>query len=423
MSGKDIEIPDMDMGFSPPNQQKHPELSREFPLHELINDTLARIEVLKMKINGGKYQPNDVNIFMQEFATLRGNVLQVAHLFSRQPHDDLPKVKQNRLDITLINDEAILGQNPDVLRAIDIIGDIAPTDLSVLLEGETGVGKELFARIIHIASQRENFVALNCGALPKELVESELFGHLKGAFTGASSERKGKFEQANYGTIFLDEIGEMDLSLQVKLLRVLEMGELQKLGSDKFSKVDVRVIAATNRDLNKMVDEGTFREDLLYRLNTCSINIPPLRERRDEIPTLLENFINEICVKYNKSPPQLSEELKVFIFERYQYPGNIRELKNIAHYITMIGGAQVVGLGSLPARYRSYFTTSGENLDVSNRTNDVKKARDVAEYQQVIKQLKIHRGKIQKLCESLGVSRSRVYQLLTKYDLKPADFR
>ena len=189
-----------------------------------------------------------------------------------------------------IEDLGIIGQNKQIEKVLKIIGKVAPTNLTLLLEGETGSGKELFARIIHLNSNRKKFVAVNCGAFPSDIIESELFGHVKGAFTGATSDRKGKFEEADGGTIFLDEIGDLELQAQVKLLRVLEVGDLQRVGSDKTVKVNVKVIAATHKDLEQMVENNEFREDLYYRINMCPLWIPPLRERRDEIEILFRHY-------------------------------------------------------------------------------------------------------------------------------------
>jgi formate hydrogenlyase transcriptional activator len=227
-------------------------------------------------------------------------------------------------------DTEIIGKSQAITYAIQKARQVAQTNATVLLEGETGVGKELFADLIHKTSSRNvlPFVKINCGALPAELIEDELFGHEKGAFTGAVSARKGRFELANGGTIFLDELGELPLMLQPKLLRVLQSGEFQRIGGQETLKVDVRVIAATNRDLSKEVKEGRFRDDLFYRINVFPITIPPLRNRREDIPDLLHFFIDRKAKKHGKVFQQISKA-DISQLREYAWPGNIRELKNI----------------------------------------------------------------------------------------------
>src|SRR5690242_2030108 len=209
-----------------------------------------------------------------------------------------------------------------------VIEQVADSDVGVLIRGESGVGKELVSRAIHQRSSRRDrpFVKVNCAALPAELLESELFGHEKGAFTGAATTRIGKFEQAHTGTILLDEIGEMKAALQAKLLHVLQDGQFTKLGSNKPINVDVRVVAATNRDLEVMLAHGQFREDLYYRLKVIEVTVPPLRERRAEIPQLTHFFMDRYARRYNRPPRELSEELH-HLFLTYEWPGNIRELE------------------------------------------------------------------------------------------------
>src|SRR5690349_24454423 len=211
-----------------------------------------------------------------------------------------------------------------------VIEQVADSDVTVLIRGESGVGKELVARAIHQRSTRRPrpFVKVNCAALPADLLESELFGHERGAFTGAATTRIGKFEQADSGTLMLDEIGEMKPALQAKLLHVLQDAEFTKLGSNKRIEVDVRVVAATNRDLEKMMLSGDFREDLYYRLRVIELIVPSLRERRDEIPTLLDTFITRYSRKYKRNAPRLSPPLRQ-LFMQYDWPGNIRELENM----------------------------------------------------------------------------------------------
>jgi DNA-binding NtrC family response regulator len=231
----------------------------------------------------------------------------------------------------------IIGNSPGLNYSLDVAVQVANTDLSVLINGESGVGKEVFSQIIHALSARKHnpFIAVNCGAIPEGTIDSELFGHEKGSFTGAVDSRKGYFETVNGGTIFLDEIGEMPLGTQARLLRVLEAGEYIRVGSSKVQKTDVRVIAASNKDLLEFTNNGRFREDLYYRLNTVPIRVPALRDRKEDILLLFRKFAADFADKYKATPVQLSEEARN-ILVNYSWPGNIRELKNIAEQISVL---------------------------------------------------------------------------------------
>lgn len=231
----------------------------------------------------------------------------------------------------------VIGNSAMLNRAIEVAVQVAPTDLSVLITGESGTGKEIFPQIIHQFSSRKHgkYIAVNCGAIPEGTIDSELFGHEKGAFTGALADRKGYFQEADGGTIFLDEIGELPLATQVRLLRVLETGEFIKVGSSKMIKTNVRVIAATNLNLAEAIDEGKFREDLYYRLNTVPIIVTPLRERPDDINLLFRKFARDFAEKYRMPPIVLDEQAKA-VLVNYRWPGNVRQLKNITEQISII---------------------------------------------------------------------------------------
>ncbi|MGM0566747.1 MAG: sigma-54 interaction domain-containing protein [Bacteroidota bacterium] len=231
----------------------------------------------------------------------------------------------------------IIGNSAELERAIDTARQVAPTDITVLITGESGVGKEVFPQIIHHLSSRKHgpYIAVNCGAIPEGTIESELFGHEKGSFTGATESRKGYFEVVNGGTIFLDEIAELPLSTQVRLLRVLESGEFMRVGSSKMVKTDVRVVAASNVNMQEAIEEGKFRQDLFYRLSTVPIYVPPLRERGDDIFLLFRKFSADFAEKYRMPPLRLSEEAKE-ILKKYRWPGNVRQLKNITEQISII---------------------------------------------------------------------------------------
>ncbi|WP_276373864.1 sigma 54-interacting transcriptional regulator [Chryseolinea sp. H1M3-3] len=263
---------------------------------------------------------------------------------------------------------SIIGNSPLLNNAVSVAIQVAPTDMSVLITGESGSGKESFSKIIHHLSSRKHgqFIAINCGSIPEGTIDSELFGHEKGSFTGAHEARKGYFEVTNGGTIFLDEIGEMPLNTQARLLRVLENGEFIKVGSSKVLKTDVRVVAATNINLMKNVEEGKFREDLYYRLSTVPIYVPPLRERGKDIELLFRKFASDFADKYKVKPITLTEDAKEILLA-YRFPGNIRQLKNLVEQISVLSSdhkeidAEVLQRylpkqSTLPALYRNALT-------------------------------------------------------------------
>lgn len=250
----------------------------------------------------------------------------------------------------------IIGNSPGLNRAIDIARQVAPTDLSVLITGESGVGKEVFPQIIHQFSVRKHgqYIPVNCGAIPEGTIDSELFGHEKGSFTGAHEARKGYFEVANKGTIFLDEVAELPLSTQVRLLRVLETGEFIRVGSSKVIKTDVRVIAATNVDLIDAIQKGRFREDLYYRLNTVPVSIPPLRERKEDIYVLFRKFAVDFAEKYRMPSISLDEDARALLIS-YRWPGNIRQLKNITEQLSIIERERNINAATLQNYLPDYY--------------------------------------------------------------------
>ena len=245
--------------------------------------------------------------------------------------------------------DGIIGQSTSLLEVFKVLAKVAPTDSTVLVSGESGTGKELIVRALHANSLRKGkpFVPINCGAIPKELLESELFGHEKGAFTHAIRTRPGRFEMGDGGTVFLDEIGEMELPLQVKILRVLQEKEIERVGGNGIRKVDVRLIAATNRDLEKEVDAGRFREDLYYRLNVIPMHLPPLRERGGDILVLITHFLNRFCKIKNRPPLKISDDA-MRAMTAYSWPGNVRELENFAERLSILVDGNSVYLPDLP---------------------------------------------------------------------------
>ncbi len=292
----------------------------------------------------------------------------------------------------------IVGNSTPLNHAIEVAIQVAPTDMTVLISGESGTGKESFSKIIHSISKRKHgqFIAVNCGAIPEGTIDSELFGHEKGSFTGANESRKGYFEVTNKGTIFLDEIGEMPLSTQSRLLRILENGEFMKVGSSKVQKTDVRIIAATNVNLEDAVRNKKFREDLFYRLNTVPIIVPPLREREEDISLLFRKFASDFSDKNNINPIRLSEEAKKELM-KYRFPGNIRELKNITEQMSVLEIERNIDLetvkkyipntNNLPALSNSNLDSDDENynerdilykilFDLKNDITEMKKIID-----------------------------------------------
>ena len=255
----------------------------------------------------------------------------------------------------------ILGKSIDLNRAIDIAVQVSSTDITTLVTGESGTGKENIPKIIHSLSNRkhENFISVNCGAIPEGTIDSELFGHVKGAFTGAHETRKGYFEVANKGTIFLDEVGELPMSTQARLLRVLENGEYIKVGSSEVSKTDVRIIAATNVNLSQAIKDGKFREDLYYRLSTININLPPLRKRGDDVQLLFRKFAVDFADKYNTDPIILDNEA-IKLIQDYNWPGNIRELKNFVQNLSVLEKEKNISKSKIV----SYLSSKNQNLPI-----------------------------------------------------------
>jgi len=275
----------------------------------------------------------------------------------------------------LKNRFSIIGNTPAINHALNTAEQVAGTDLTVLIVGESGVGKEVFSQIIHSLSARKHnpFIAVNCGAIPEGTIDSELFGHEKGSFTGAVDSRKGYFETVSGGTIFLDEIGELPLGTQARLLRVLETGEFIRVGSSKVQKSDVRVVAATNRELLEFTQKGKFREDLYYRLNTVPIRVPSLRDRKEDIPLLFRKFVVDFAEKYKTKPIFLDEEAR-HLLAQYPWPGNVRELKNIAEQISVLSKVEHINAevlaGFLPVQNVNNVPMLSGNTPVGEFANE-----------------------------------------------------
>lgn len=310
--------------------------------------------------------------------------------------------------ISLENVEDLIGKSEAMKSVLRQVESVAQTSSSVIITGESGTGKELVARAIHANSPRKffPFVSVHCGALTESLLESELFGHEKGAFTGAMYNRKGRFEMADSGTIFLDEIATISTKMQVELLRVLESKTFMRVGGNKEISSDFRVICATNKDLKSMVEKGTFREDLFYRLNVVNIQIPPLRDRKEDIPMLVDYFINKYCTSMNK-PPASVDPAALNRIREFNFPGNIRELENMIERAIVVGNGKKITLKDLPME-KSFVSSTAESLD------EFEKAF-------ILQILNKYDWNISRTARALKVDRVTLYNKIKKYDLKLAD--
>ncbi len=316
-----------------------------------------------------------------------------------------------------------IGSSPEILHILKLVKKVMNTPTTVLLLGETGTGKELLAKIIHYNSNRKEhlFVAQNCAAIPDTLLQSELFGHVKGAFTGAVRDKKGLFELADKGTIFLDEIGDTSPALQLGLLRVLQEGEIRPLGAQKTKKVDVRVIAATNKDLQKEVKAGRFREDLFYRLSVFPIELPPLRERKEDLPDLVEHFIRKYASRIGKRIPGISEEALNHLLS-YHFPGNIRELENeIERMVTLADDGQLLDASLLSPRILKQIKTLETGTSLLQLP--LKQALYQLEDQMIRQALQNSKGNILRAAQHLGISRVGLHKMLKRHHIDPAQFK
>lgn len=306
------------------------------------------------------------------------------------------------------NQIRIIGNTPQMLKIFDAIEAVKDSASSVLVYGETGTGKELIAKALHYSSAKRDkpFIAVNCAAIPRELLESELFGFEKGAFTGAITRRIGKIEEASGGTLFFDEIGELELGLQAKLLRVLQENEIERLGSNKKIKVYFRLISSTNRDLKKVVESNNFREDLFYRINVIQLNLPPLRERAPDIPLLVAEFVKEFCIRERKALTVSDEVMKVL--QTYHWPGNIRQLKNIIERAVVLAKGRMITMKELP---EEFLLQPEHHETLSKRT-----LKDL-EIQAIKDALRECRGNKSKAAKALGISRKAFYKRLREFQL------
>jgi two-component system response regulator AtoC len=317
--------------------------------------------------------------------------------------------------------EKLIGNAPAMVEIYDRIRQVAPTRATVLIEGESGTGKELVAQSLHMLSPRKSarFVAVHCAALSPQLLESELFGHEKGAFTGASERRAGRFEEANHGTIFLDEIGEIDAATQVKLLRALGEHTIQRVGSNQNIKVDVRVVAATNKNLEALVHEGKFRDDLFYRLDVVPIHLPPLRERREDIPLLINAFLAEFAKQNQKKVTSLSPDAQEILL-RYDWPGNIRELRATIERAVVLCRSERIGVRDLPERIQGTALASGRiHTGGTSHSSSANLNLEKMEKSFIEQALQLTEGNVTEAAKLLGISRRTLHRKIKTYHLEP----
>jgi len=328
-------------------------------------------------------------------------------------------VEENkRLKAKVAKEYEMIGQSESILDLKQQIAIAAPTSGWVLITGENGTGKELVARAIHLQSRRsaKPFIEVNCAAIPEELIESELFGHEKGAFTGATAKRKGKFDLAHEGTLFLDEIGDMSLKTQAKVLRILQERKFERVGGQETIEVDVRVIAATNKDLQEEIDKGNFREDLYYRLNVLPFHVSPLRERLEDIPLLANHFLDFFCRKESRDVKSLTPKAQD-VLKNYNWPGNIRELKNLIERLVIMTQSTKIEFEHLPASLRKENNQSLQPTMIDTEQN-LKDAKENFEKEYIRQMLEKHDGNISKTAEAIGLERSNLHRKIKTFDIE-----
>jgi len=373
----------------------------------------AETAVSAMKEGAYDYITKPINF--EELKLVIAKALEKQQIISENVY--LKKQLQDRFEFT-----NIIGNSPIMKMLFERMSRIAKTDSTVLITGESGTGKELVARALHFNGTRKDrpFVAVNCGAIPESLLESELFGHIKGSFTGAIRDKAGKFEAANHGTIFLDEIGTMPQHLQTKLLRVLQEQEVEKIGSNKSIKLDVRVISATNLDLQQQVKLGNFREDLFYRLNVIPLHLPPLRERREDIMALVWKFLEKYCQLMGRSPMTISK-LALEKLENYAWPGNVRELENLVERLVALTEGEVINAEDLPASMSSQPSeTGGSQLKLTDKGIDLVATVSDIEQKLISQAMEMSGGVKARAAQLLGINRTTLVEKMKRY--KMGDF-
>ena len=378
--------------------------------------------LLKQAVEGGKAQSNKKGVLTAKDGRkipIRGNYMALRNEQGRMigglaTIQDLSLIDElHRAISSRYTFADMIGKDPSIQKIFDIVPVVAESDATILIEGSTGTGKDLLAKVIHNASKRAKkpLVKVNCAALPDNLLESEMFGYVKGAFTGADKDKPGRFQEADGGTIFLDEIGDLPLSLQAKLLRVLEEKQFYSLGSRKITRVDVRIIAATNQGLEEMVGAKRFREDLFYRLNVIRLELPPLRERRADIPLLIENILRRLSSARKAQASRISEEAMEILLN-YDYPGNVRELENILEHALIICQEEVIGVKHLPIFLRKATPVAGPEKGVSAQEGTP------TEKERILEALKRHHWQRNEAARELHMDRTTLWRKMKRYHLQ-----
>lgn len=397
----DLKMPDM-TGLNLLKTVK--ELNPEIPV--IVMTAFGSIESAVEAMKEGAFDYLQKPINLDEVEILVKRALEQRRLLSE--NRELRKQLQERFSFS-----EIVSQSKEMEEALNIAGRVAKTDATVLLRGESGTGKELFARAIHYSSPRREkpFLVVNCAALPETLIESELFGHEKGAFTGADRQRLGRFEEAHGGTLFIDEVGDIPLPVQLKILRVLQSGEFQRVGGNQTIQSDVRIIAATNQNLEEMMKEGSFREDLFYRLNVVTIVIPPLRSRKSDIPLLADHFLRKHAQRHNQPVKELSREA-LDLLMKYDYPGNVRELEHLIERAIILGSDTLVTTNDLPANVRRLQSESTIQREI--KTESLNEQLESFEREIILATLQKTGGNQRKAAQLLGVSERNLRYKLEK---------
>ncbi len=413
----DIMMPNMD-GYELLRRLKSTERWRSVPFIFLTAKTDVDMRIEGLEAGADDYIPKPFNSL-----ELLARVNAVLRLRALQRETDQQKHEIAELTRRLGTADmygGIVGASPAMRRIFKLIESIRHSDSHVLISGETGTGKELVARAIHFSSRRSQgpFITVNCGAIPAALMESEFFGHVKGAFTGAVRDSRGLFQEADGGTLFLDEIGEMGLDMQVKLLRALEHGEFMRVGSSAASKVDARIIVATNKNLKEQVLSGNFREDLYFRIHIIPVHLPPLRQRREDIPLLIEHFLDEYAKKHTAAPPRLTQQDMAF-FLQYSYPGNVRELQNMIERLCLMGGpAAELFASQVPSGNFQVQHGAGDIAGLLGSDDPLRDARARVEKEIIVKALEMYNNNHTQAAGALKISRVALYKKIRQYGLK-----
>jgi two-component system nitrogen regulation response regulator NtrX len=353
--------------------------------------------------------------FIEKPLSLEKVILAVNHAL------DLVRLEEENLLLRqrVSHEYELTGNSGPIQDLKEVIGIVAPTNAWILIMGENGTGKELVARSVHRQSRRAQkpFIEVNCAAIPEDLIESELFGHEKGAFTGATAKKRGKFDLANEGTIFLDEVADMSLKAQAKVLRILQEKKFERVGGNRLIPTDVRVLAATNKDLEKEMEEGRFRQDLYYRLNVIPLRIPPLRERREDIPLLVDRFLKDFARKEGDAEKKVTEDVMVALM-KYHWPGNVRELKNIIERLVIMTQSGVISKCDIAPLFEEGKAQTPPAEPEEIASDSFRAAKQDFERQYIVRKLREFDGNISRTAEAIGLERSNLHKKIRSYDLE-----